>query len=75
MTEPQKIQNIEEQMVGMRRGKLVDLRCPYCGQVNEPGETMCCATFALAFAAITERMEGQERIDDFRRIQDKASEN
>lgn len=83
------LERLLRQFAEIRKGRPRDsVECPYCGQINRkdnmespahwkrPGvNPWCCDLMVMAVMRIGESFMEQDRIDKFRRIQDKVGAN
>ncbi len=70
MTSEQKVENVEAQVKAAMRGATNVLTCPYCRLQNKPNEPICCMMMARAVAAIMERVDIAEQVEEIDRIRE-----
>lgn len=71
LSPPDRIDFIEHQMVDCNSGKMSEILCPYCLEINYPtNEFVCCETFAHAVSAIMYKWDLQATIDAGERIKE-----
>ena len=74
MTGDEKLEFVRDQMQVMwREQKEMDIHCPYCLHVVNPGDSVCCETLMKAVNAIIEAQNLIERIELANRILEQSA--
>ena len=75
MSPEEKLDYVRKQIHACEEARTNVITCPYCGQINQVGEPLCCETFAKAAMAIISADGVKERIELAERIGEAASRN
>ena len=74
MTSDEKIKNVEDQLVLLRRGNVNTVSCPYCAEITAEGENFCCPLMMATIEAILHRQDTEARISMAAEIADRAAD-
>jgi hypothetical protein len=73
--EEARMRDVSLQIAAIERGELDAIGCPYCGQINQRGETLCCPLLAGAVYAVLQRKDTEEKIRQADQIAEQISKN
>ena len=73
--EEARMRDISLQIAAIEKGQLDAIGCPYCGQINQRGETFCCALLSFAVYAVLQRKTTEEQIRQADQIAEQISKN
>jgi hypothetical protein len=58
-----KLKNLESQVRAVRLGLADAIECPYCGQWNREGASLCCNTYLRTMIAVCDRLDVTEALE------------
>lgn len=73
--EEARIRDLSLQITAIEKGQLDAIGCPYCGQINERGETLCCELLSMAVWAVLERQKTEALTRQADQIAEQISKN
>lgn len=73
--EESRLRDISLQIAAIEKGQLDAIGCPYCGQINQRGETLCCELLSMAVWAVLERRKTEEQVRQADQIAEQISKN
>ena len=73
--EAARIRDISLQIAAIEKGQLDAIGCPYCGQINQRGETLCCELLSMAVWAVLEHKSLEEQKRQADQIAEQISKN